>query len=55
MQNPSLGHRRDDICLEEGVLFWPIGPSLLAYRVKGDRLEILAIERASRDWSSIFD
>ena len=54
-RNPGLGHRREDLSQDSNVLFWPVGLTLVAYRVREERLEVLAIERGSRDWTSFFD
>jgi hypothetical protein len=32
------------------VLFWSVAPTLIAYRRRGDGVEVLFIERAERDW-----
>lgn len=48
--NPSLGHDRPDITQRRDVKFWSVGPTLIAYRVTPEHLEVLVIERSSRDW-----
>lgn len=30
--NPGVGHRRENLTREERVLFWQVGPTLIAYR-----------------------
>jgi len=54
-QNPELGRSREDLCQDKEILFWPVGPSMIAYRVEEKRLEILFLERASRNWASFFE
>ena len=51
--NPGIGHRRDDLTLEADVRFWSVGPTLIAFRVRQDRIEILCIELGQRDWVSL--
>ena len=43
--NPSLGHRRVDLTPDERVLFWSVGPTLVAYRAQPECVEILFVER----------
>ncbi len=31
-RNPDIGHRREDLTRDERVLFWSVGPTLIAYR-----------------------
>lgn len=53
--NPGLGHSRPDITSKESIRFWPVGPSLIAYRKSGSTIEVLFIERGSRNWAEMFD
>ena len=48
--NPAMGHCRADLTSGEDVRFWPVGPTMIAYRHRGDTLEVLLVERANRDW-----
>jgi toxin ParE1/3/4 len=48
--NPEIGHRREDLTRDEGVLFWSVGPTLMAYRVRPRWVEILFVERGELDW-----
>ena len=51
---PGAGHRREDLTDLDDVLFWSVGPSLIAYRQRGDLIEILMIERGELDWHGKF-
>ncbi|MCI5065263.1 type II toxin-antitoxin system RelE/ParE family toxin [bacterium] len=53
--SPGLGHLRTDITPNENVRFWPVGPSLIAYRDKPGAIEILFIERGDRDWRAMLE
>ena len=48
--NPSIGHRREDLTHDERVLFWSVGPTLMAYRSNPEWVEILFVERGELDW-----
>ncbi len=48
--NPGIGHRREDITRDERVLFWSVGPTLIAYRAHPEWVEILFVERGDLDW-----
>lgn len=48
--NPRIGHRREDLTQNESVLFWSVGPTLLAYRARPEWVEILFVERGELDW-----
>ena len=55
-ETPGIGHRRPDLTEDDQVRFWPVGPSLLAYRVKpGHLVEILFVERGERDWGRVLE
>ena len=55
-QTPGIGHRRPDLTANDQVRFWPVGPSLLAYRVRpGCPVEILFVERGERDWERVLE
>ncbi len=47
-RSPGLGHARPDLT-DFPVLFWPVGAYLILYRVRGRRLEIIAVTQGSRD------
>lgn len=53
--NPAAGHLRKDLTDDEHVRFWPVPPSLIAYRLGTDGVEILFVERGARDWSRVLD
>ena len=53
--NPAMGHSRDDLTSVEDVQFWPVGPTLIAYRHRGDTVEVLLVERANRDWPALIN
>ena len=48
--NPGIGHRREDLTQDGRVLFWSVGPTLMAYRLHPDWVEILFVERGDLDW-----
>jgi toxin ParE1/3/4 len=52
-ESPGIGHVREDITKDAAVRFWPVGPSLVAYRGGPDGVEILFVERGERDWGRI--
>jgi len=53
-ETPGIGHRREEITMDDQIRFWSVGPSLIAYRVRTGRpLEILFVERGERDWDLI--
>jgi hypothetical protein len=35
------------------VRFWAVGPTLIAYRVRRDEVQVLFIERGETDWEGI--
>lgn len=51
--NPDVGHHREDLTRDEYVLFWSVGPTLIAYRVKPEWLEVLFVERGELDWEAL--
>lgn len=54
-EHPDIGHRREDLTNEEQVLFWLVGPTLIAYRHLTDMVEVLFVERAEFDWERMFE
>ena len=48
--HPSIGHRREDLTRDDRVLFWSMGPTLIAYRTQPKWVEILFVERGELDW-----
>jgi len=48
--NPRIGHRREDLTRDARVLFWSVGPTLMAYRAQSKWVEILFVERGELDW-----
>lgn len=51
--NPGMGHSREDLIPARGVRFWSVGPTLIAYRRRGETVEVLLVERSNRDWPSL--
>jgi plasmid stabilization system protein ParE len=47
-RNPRMGHKREDLT-SQPVLFWPVSAYLILYRVREDRIEIVAVTQGSRD------
>jgi plasmid stabilization system protein ParE len=54
-ENPGLGHLREDLTSDEVIRFWPVGPSLLAYRPTEDGIVVLFIERGNKDWKRLLE
>ena len=55
-ETPGIGHPRPDLTEDDQVRFWPVGPSLIAYRVRpGSPVEILFVERGERDWQRVLE
>jgi plasmid stabilization system protein ParE len=48
--SPDVGHHREDLTRDERVLFWSVGPTLIAYRLGTECLEVLFVERGELDW-----
>jgi len=51
-ENPSLGRHRIELWAEP-YRFWPLGPSLIAYRGDVSPIRIVRVARASRDWPTL--
>jgi plasmid stabilization system protein ParE len=47
-RTPGMGHTRQDLT-SLPVLFWPVGAYLIVYRIRQDRVEIVAVTQGSRD------
>ena len=45
---PGMGHKREDLTAYP-ILFWPVGTYLILYRVKRERIEIVAVTQGARD------
>ncbi len=54
-KNPGIGHLREDLTPHRHIKFWSVGPSLIAYRNAEKYIEILFIERATRDWKLLME
>jgi plasmid stabilization system protein ParE len=48
--SPGPGHLRPDLTEDERIRFWPVGPTLVAYREGPQGLEVLFVERGDVDW-----
>ena len=51
-ENPDVGHSREDIAAPP-YSFWPVGPSLIAFRPDVRPIQIIRVVRGERDWSGI--
>lgn len=51
--HPDVGHRREDLTRDERIRFWPVGPTLIAYRSTNEWIEILFVERGELDWEQM--
>jgi plasmid stabilization system protein ParE len=47
---PGLGRPREEFTRDPQVRFWPVGPTLIAYRAVGSGIEVLLLERGERNW-----
>lgn len=54
-ESPGIGHVREDITTNEQVQFWSVGPTLIAFRLMDDLVEILFVERGERDWERLLE
>ena len=52
-KNPGAGHARVDLTRDPRVLFWPVGPTLIAYRPDPEGVQVLFVERGEVDWERI--
>lgn len=50
--NPGIGHAKEEIA-PPPYSFWPVGPSLVAFRSDVHPVQILRVVRAERDWSKV--
>jgi plasmid stabilization system protein ParE len=48
-ERPEIGRSRPDLW-SDPYRFWPLGPSLIAYRGDVIPIQIVRVARASRDW-----
>lgn len=53
--SPEAGHVRQDITDDPDVRFWPVGPTLIAYRAQAAHVEILLVERGELDWEALME
>lgn len=51
-QNPDIGHSREDLA-PHPYLFWPVGPSLIAYRPDVRPVQIVRVVRGEREWTGL--
>lgn len=49
---PEIGRTRPELA-PKPWLMWPVGPSLIAYRVDGTTVQIARIVRSERDWDDV--
>lgn len=47
-RNPGIGHKRQDLT-DLLVFFWPVGAYLILYRIRLERVEIIAVTQGARD------
>lgn len=48
-EHPEIGRSRPELW-PLPYLFWPVGPALVAYRADSVPVQIVAVDRAERDW-----
>ena len=51
--NPEIGHLRQDLTVNPNIRFWSVPPSLIAYRIRENSIEILFVERGEKDWQRL--
>jgi plasmid stabilization system protein ParE len=51
-ERPEIGRHRPELW-PEPYRFWPLGPSLIAYRSDVDPIQIVRVARGSRQWMSL--
>lgn len=51
-EHPDIGRHRPELW-DEPYRFWPLGPSLIAYRGDVSPVQIVRVMRASRDWPAL--
>lgn len=51
-QNPGIGHSREDIAAPP-YSFWPVGPSLIAFRSDVKPIQIVRVVRGEWDWTGL--
>jgi plasmid stabilization system protein ParE len=51
-ENPGIGHSRADIALPP-YSFWPVGPSLIAFRADLRPIQIVRVVRGEREWRGL--
>lgn len=54
-EHPGMGHRRGDLTDDEDVLFWTVGPTVIAYRSHGSGVLVLFLERGELDWERMLE
>lgn len=50
---PRIGHTREELTDDKNIRFWPVGPTLIAYRTQLKYIEILFVERGESDWEHL--
>ena len=53
-ERPEVGHFREDLA-PKPWRFWPVGPSLIVYTVKGKTVLVAYIGRSEKDWKTILE
>ena len=51
-ENPEIGHAREDLA-PAPCSFWPVGPSLIAFRPDLKPIQIVRVVRGERDWTGL--
>ena len=54
-EHPEMGHRREELTHDEHVLFWAVGPTVIAYRPHRSGVVVLFLERGERDWEPMLE
>ena len=52
---PESGHHREDLTDSSAIRFWSVGPTLLAYRVGAEGIEVLLVARGEVDWEKLLE
>ncbi|MBL4770847.1 MAG: type II toxin-antitoxin system RelE/ParE family toxin [Planctomycetes bacterium] len=51
--HPASGHLREDLTDSPEIRFQAVGPTLIAYRLRGFTVQILFVERGERNWKRL--
>ena len=53
-ERPEAGHFREELA-PKPWRFWPVGPSLIVYKIKRKTVLVAYIGRGERDWKTVIE